>query len=477
MSFRINTNVTALNALRNVNNSQELVSQSITRLSTGFRINSAADDPAGLIASAKFDAQVNGLNQAIQNSQDGINFAKTAEGALSEVSNLLNDARNLAVQAANTGTISSSQLQANQLQIQSIISSINRISTNTQFGTKKLLDGSSGIQSTVTDLSKVASLNIGGTFNGTTLAANGSVVLTVTTAAAQATLVSKALATSGTLVGAGSITINGVTITTGAADTAATLVNAINAVQGQTGVGAFYDSANTRIQLTSNNYGSKQTINLVDSSAVFKGAAGFYTASGVDAVATVGIGATSVTFTGSKNGTDGLTLTDSDGNTLRLTSAGNATTVTNATVGQVTVGSAQFQVGANSGQTVNLSLSNYAASNLGTGVAAGANLTTIDLTTSAGASQAIQIIDSAIDQISTARGSIGNFQRNVLESTVRSLGVASENLSATESDIRDTDVAAETTQLTKKQIILQAGISVLAQANTGPQQVLSLLPR
>ncbi|MBS1718635.1 MAG: hypothetical protein JSS72_12985 [Armatimonadetes bacterium] len=474
MAFRINTNTSALNALRNVNNIQSEYQQSIQRLSTGLQINSGADNPAGLIAAVRFQAQISGLNQANQNSQDGINFAKTAEGALSEVNNLLNDARNLAVASANTGTLSAAQVQANQQQLASIVSSINRISSSTAFGTKKLLDGSAGVQSTVTDVSKLSSLNIGGSFNGTALTTNNSVVVTVTTAAAQATLVSKALATSGTLVGAGSITINGTTVTTTAADTSATLVNAINAVQGQTGVSAFYDVANTRIQLTQNTYGAGSAINLTDSGAVFKAAAGFYTAAGVDGVATVGIGATTVTFTGGKNGGDGLTLTDADGNTLRLTSAGNATTVTNATVGQVVVGSSQFQVGANANQTVNLSISSIAASNLGTSIVGG-GLGALDLTTASGANTAISAIDAAISQIATARGNIGNFQRNVLESNVRSLGVASENLSATLSTIQDTDVAAETTNLTKRQIILQAGISVLSQANSSPQQVLRLL--
>ena len=131
------------------------------------------------------------------------------------------------------------------------------------------------------------------------------------------------------------------------------------------------------------------------------------------------------------------------------------------------MGSAQFQIGSNANQTASLSVGNFSASNLG--------LSGLDLSSAAGATSALQAIDSAIDTVSKARGDIGSFQRNVLESNIRSLNTASENLSATESSIRDTDVAQEMTNYTKLQILQQAGISVLGQANQAPQQVLSLL--
>lgn len=476
MSFRINTNVTAMNALRNVGDTGDAYSQSINRLSTGLRINSAADDPAGLIISEKYKAQIGGLQQAIRNSQDGINFSKTAEGALAEVNTLLGDARTLAVAAANTGTVSSTQLAADQAQIQSIANSITRISQNTQFGQKKLLDGSAGTTSTITDTTKIAAIGIGGTFKGASLSSNGAVAITVTSAATQASLASKTFAFATTTMGSNSsFTLNGVTFSTNSSDTVTQTVANINAATGQTGVTASY-TAGGAITLTTSKYGSGQTINLTDASGVFAASAGFSTASGTDAVLTAGIGSTTgVLFTGGKNGNDGLTLTDSDGNTIRLTTAANATSVQNATVGQIVVGNAQFQIGAFSGQTTTLSLGNYAASNLGGNVVTGTNLSNIDLTSAAGANTAIQVIDAAIDQISKARGDIGNFQRNVLESTSRSLSVASENLSATNSSVRDTDVAAEMTNFSKLQILQQSGMAVLAQANQAPQSVLSLL--
>ena len=141
----------------------------------------------------------------------------------------------------------------------------------------------------------------------------------------------------------------------------------------------------------------------------------------------------------------------------------------------MSVGAAQFQIGANAGQATQLSLGNFGASNLGTGVVTGKSLKDLDLSSASGSTEALGIIDKAIEQVSGARGQIGNFQRNVLESNIRSLGVAKENLSATESSIRDTDVAEEMSRYTKAQILQQAGLSVLAQANSSPQSVLNLI--
>ncbi|MER3496765.1 MAG: flagellin, partial [Armatimonadota bacterium] len=192
--------------------------------------------------------------------------------------------------------------------------------------------------------------------------------------------------------------------------------------------------------------------------------------------ATFDIGAaTNVAFTGGLGGDDGLTLTDAGGNKVRFNEAGNTTTTTPAAVGQVTVGSAQFQIGSNAGQTAQLSIGNFAASNLGQGAVAGKTLANLDLSSTANASDAMKVIDKAITDVTSARGRIGNFQRNVLETNIRSLGVAKENLSATESNIRDTDIAAEMSNYTRAQILQQAGLSVLGQANSAPQQVLSLL--
>ena len=134
-----------MGALRNLGLTSAEMQKSMTRLSTGLRINSAADDPAGLIVSEQFRAQITGIDQAVRNNQDATNYAKTAEGALNEVNKLLNDARALAVASGNGATLTDSQRQANQQQLNSIVNSINRISSQTSFGNKKLLDGSSGV--------------------------------------------------------------------------------------------------------------------------------------------------------------------------------------------------------------------------------------------------------------------------------------------------------------------------------------------
>lgn len=479
MSFRINTNVSAMNALRNVTATGDQASKSITRLSTGLRINSAADDPAGLIISRSFKAQIGGVEQAMKNSQDAINYVKTAEGALNEVSNLLNDARGLAVAAANNGTLTSSQIQANQSQLNSIVSSVTRIAQTTQYGTKKLLDGSSGVNASVTDGGKITQLSIGGNFAGQAVAANSSVVVTMNAASTQATVSSRDFGADDTTAlgagNAGSFTINGVTITGEATDNAATVRNKINNVSSQTGVVATTDNTGV-IVLKSTGYGTGAKINLSDATgAIRSGGAGYTAAAGVDGNATVDVGGTTTLFTASRNGSDGLTFTDASGNSFSVTSAGNATSVQNATVGQVVVGAANFQIGANSGQTTTFSIGNFQATNLGAGAVSGLTLNNLDLTSASGASQALQVIDKAIDQVSKARGDMGNFQSNTLESNIRSLGTAKENMSATVSSIEDVDVAQEMTNFTKLQILQQAGMSVLSQANSAPQAVLSLL--
>src|SRR6266536_5078104 len=141
MALRINTNVTAINALRNLENTSVSVGTSIERLSSGLRINNASDDPAGLIISEGLRSQIDGLHQAISNSQDANNLIKTAEGSLTEVNSLLRSIRTLAVHAANTGANDANATEADQQQIKSAVESIDRIATQTQFGTKTLLDG------------------------------------------------------------------------------------------------------------------------------------------------------------------------------------------------------------------------------------------------------------------------------------------------------------------------------------------------
>lgn len=468
-----------MSTLRNLSATGSEFNKSISRLSTGLRINQAGDDPAGLIASESFRAQISSLGQAVKNNQDAVNYAKTAEGALDEMNRLLRDARTLAVSSANGGALDSTQIQANQSQIASIISSVNRIAADTQFGSKKLLNGSAGVVGGVSSTA-VNSIALSGTFNSAALTTNAAITITVSTAAEQATVASATFASGATMT-AGSFSVNGVNFQVSSGDTIDDVVARINTQTSATGVQAAFTSGGS-VTLTTIGYGSSTRIDVADSAGIFLAASGTESDNGVDAVASIEIdtngatagGVQSVTFTGGRLGYDGLTLSDADGNVVKLSTAGNATTAATL-VGYVTAGSSQFQIGANAGQTASLSLGNFSASQLGVGAVSGSTLADLDVTTTTGATDALSILDKAINDVSLARGRIGNFQRNVLESQVRSLGVAKENLSATESAIRDVDIAEEMTNYTKLQILQQSGLSVLSQANSAPQSVLSLL--
>jgi len=464
MSFRINTNVTAMNALRNAGVSGMEMARSINRLSTGLRINSGADDPAGLIASEGFRAQLSGMDAALRNNTDALNYAKTADGALDEISRLLRDARALAVANGNS-TIDANQKQANQTQLNNMMGSITRIAQTTQFGQRKLLDGSAGAYAAINSTANIARASISGTINGTSMAANGTLSVNVTTAATRATITGGvAYATGATVVGAGSFTLNGKTFTTTATTTRDELVTMLNSASDETGVLASVNGTNN-IVFTATKWGTDGAVNLTNTAGLVNAAAGSSTATGVNAVADVTYTAGSVTATATFSAGRGLELRDQSGNVIQLTQAGNA--VANyANAANVFSNMATFQIGANAGQTVALNLQNVGAASLGLG--------TIDIT-GADMSTALTQIDAAISSVSGLRANIGSFMRNTLESNVRSLSVSRESLAATESAIRDVDVANEMTNYTKLQILQQSGLAMLAQANQAPQAVLSLL--
>ncbi|MCE9557422.1 MAG: hypothetical protein K8R88_00575 [Armatimonadetes bacterium] len=239
MGLRINTNTQALSALRNLNTTVDQVGMSIGRLSTGLRINSAGDDPAGLIVSESMRSQIQGIDQAIRNSQDAVNMTKTAEGALDEVQRLIRNLRGLAVASANTAVVDSAALRANQSQIRSSLESINRIAEQTTWGNKKLLDGTAGVVANVTDLTNVGSIYMSGTFGGEAIS-SGAVQIQKVTAATKATLtLGNVFANASTVVATtGSFVINGYSIATAPGETVATLAAKINLLAGSTGATA-----------------------------------------------------------------------------------------------------------------------------------------------------------------------------------------------------------------------------------------------
>ena len=482
LGLRINTNISALRALRHLDSAQSGMTETIGRLSSGMRINTASDDPAGLIISEGMRSQLRGLGQAIRNSQDAVNMSKTAEAAMDEVQRLLRDIRALSVHSANTAVVDAATLQANQTQIRSTLQSINRIAQQTQFGQKRLLDGSAGVMANVTDIADVSSIYMGGTF-GSQSVMSGAITLARVT---QGTRASVALGNSfadanAVVTTTGSFVINGYSFTSNGTESVQTLVNKINSMASTTGVSAQVSGAGpVSIVLNQNTYGSQHSINFFDPSNILHNA-GSATSTGVDAVFNVSIttnaGVTTVLFTGGRGPQEsGLRITDNYGNAILLSENGNNTLPgTDTVVGQITAGSVQFQIGANSGQSVQFAMPVVFANRLGTNAVGGKTLADLDVTTTQGAQDAMRIIDDALQQLAQLRGERGSFQKNFLASTVRSLAIAEENLTSTESQIRDADMAKEITEFTRLQILNQSGMAALAQANQIPQGVLQLL--
>jgi len=467
MSLRINLNSAALQSSRVLRSNDDMVTRSIERLSSGYKINRAADNPAGLAISEALRAQIGGLKQAISNTQDAVNMVKTAEGALTEVHSLLRSMRDLAVHALNTGAVDATQLAADQAQIRSAIEALNRIADTTAFGGRKLLDGTAGVQAQVT-----SGLTNGQFISGSTATKSGTYTITINTAATQRTVAGTAAYSAQN----GAIIINNVSVALTATDTAATAVAKINPVSGQTGVTA--SQSNNIITLTSVAYGSGAKIDISYSGGVtrdnFFGGAPTVTA-GVDVVASFTGGSVNASnITGNGRTWTGPANSDLAGAVFYLNGAANSTL-------QVTVtqGSLQFQVGSEVGQTAAVNVTGTAANKLGVGATgletSAQTVADIDVTTTAGARDAVRLIDQAIKQVSTVRGDLGAVQKNVFESAINSLSIAVENIMASESSIRDTDIAAEISEFTKAQILMNSSIAMLAQANQAPQALLQLL--
>jgi len=375
--------------------------------------------------------------------------------------------RDLAVHALNTGAVDATQLAADQAQIRSAIEALNRIADTTAFGGRKLLDGTAGVQAQVT-----SGLTNGQFISGSTATKSGTYTITINTAATQRTVVGANAYTAAN----GAIIINNVSVALTATDTAATAVAKINLVSGQTGVTA--SQSNNIITLTSVAYGSGAKIDISYSGGVtrdnFFGGAPTVTA-GVDVVASFTGGSVNASnITGNGRTWTGPANSDLAGAVFYLNGAANSTL-------QVTVtqGSLQFQVGSEVGQTAAVNVTGTAANKLGVGATgletSAQTVADIDVTTTAGARDAVRLIDQAIKQVSTVRGDLGAVQKNVFESAINSLSIAVENIMASESSIRDTDIAAEISEFTKAQILMNSSIAMLAQANQAPQALLQLL--
>jgi len=472
MGLRINLNTAALNAHRWLGVNDSSLSKSIERLSSGFRINVAADDPAGLVISEGLRAQAQGLGQALVNTSHAVNLIKTSEAAMQEIHNILRQMRDLAVHAANAGANETEAIAADQAQIESAIGSLDRISAQTQFGSKKLLDGTAGVMGQITGATGAGA----GTFvSGTADTEAGSYTITIDTAATRTDLVG-----AGAVAGAyaaGVLKLNGISIDIAANSTAAQVAAAINAKTAQSGVSATQAAGVLTLQQI--HYGTGHSIDTTGSTVVL-GAAGLNLTGGT-LTDGVNVGAHIAAEYATELEGQGQLWTSGGGyasSGLRmLITAGAATDTLDV---QVTTGTLIFQIGANAGQTSSAALQSTAPSLLGLGAeglspGGATNVAEIDVTTATGANDAILLLDKAISQISTVRANLGSVQRNVLESAMSSLAVSRENVQASESAIRDTDMAAEVVQFTKNQILLQAGANMLTQANQAPQVILQML--
>lgn len=381
MGLSINQNIAAMNSYRNLSATQGDLSKSLEKLSSGFRINRAADDAAGLAISEGLRSQIGGLKQAVRNSQDGISVVQTAEGALTETHAILQRMRVLAVQAANDGGLSADAKGNIQSEVSQLTDELTRIADTTQFNGAKLLDG-----------------NYTGKFQ----------------------------------VGA---------------NVGETIEFAIADAMSATGLGV--DS----IDLTT--AGTPAVAGTVSAAATYATTATFADISAVNAAGTAGVftvNGTSVDFSAVTNLADMNTALSSAGVEATVAwTAGNAMTFTSTADGGATA---------------------VTSSIAGTGTAA--TITGGSAAVPSGAEAAITAIDDAIKSVSTTRADLGAVQ-NRFDHTIKNLNVAVENLSASESRIRDTDMASEMVNFTRAQILSQAGTAMLAQANQIPQSVLSLL--
>ncbi len=483
---RINTNVPALVAHNKLSRSNADLQVRLERLSTGLRINRGADDPAGLIVSERLRSEINSVTQAVENAERASNVIATAEAALAEVSQLLNDIKGLAIESANTGAFSKEEIEANQLQIDSAIASITRISNTTTFAGLKLLDGSLDYLTSGVDSSQIQDVRVFGVNFGTRTSVPVTVEVLNSAETAQLFLSGNLGPVPGTLTSSVTFELGGnkgVQVFSFVSGTALSAVAfAINQVSDAIGVSATL--VNTADQtsglvFTSTSLGSEAFVSVrkVLDGAFFqtydqKNGGAVNRDTGEDVLALVN---------GNLALGDGAEVSlHTNTLSLNLTLTRSAAQALDTYDFTITGGGANFQVGPNinSGQQIGFGIQSVAATRLGnetlgflnTIVQGGDN----SLVTG-NAQAASEILDVAITQIAVLRGRLGAFERNTLQTTIRSQQIALENLTASESDVRDADFAAETSALTRAQILTNAGVSTLAIANNTASAVLSLL--
>ena len=467
---RINTNVTALTAARILNQNNHALKTSLERLSTGYRINRGSDDPAGLIASENLRADAAGIESAISNAQRAESIVSVAEGGLGEISDKLIRLQELVSQAANSGGLSDEEIEANQIQVDSIVSSIDRIAGQTSFQGNKLLDGSMGFTASATggnatDIQVHAAKGVQSANKTLTFeVADGD---QATRAAAAGAIDSADNGGTWRITGAKGSEV--FTFASGAS--AATIKATINKASSLTGVFVSGDTA-----LVSTGYGADQFVTVEEiSDGVGAGLTGTHgTANGTDATVTMDGQVVSVDGAKASLRTSMLDIELTMSTGLYATAGGTSETIT-----ILSGGGAKFQLSPNVGMAGRevLGIDSVFSSDLG--ASAYGYLSDImsgeaeNLADDAETAQ--EIVSAAVKQVAGMRGRLGSFLSDTVGMTINSLQVAYENITAAESAIRDADFAHETSAMMRNQILVNAATSALAVANSAPQTVLSLL--
>ena len=476
--MKINRNMSAVRANKQLLGTENRLSKSMRRLSSGYKINSAEDNPAGMAISNKMKAQIEALDRAKSNSSDAQNVMKIADGALNEVSSMLQRIRELAVQGASD-TYSENDKKALQSEIDELTKEVDRISGDTEYNTKSLLDGSSDTRVYVRQKDANGNMTQVNSYitriNFSDNVSSDKYELTVNSLATQAT---GSLASAAKPDAEGTISINGVSVAVKADMTQDEYIQELQ--KAATTAGTTMQVNGDSISFLSNEYGSDGTVNITLSSSLKALAGADYEnaddgsgnmqlkSNGKDAVVTGGENLSDKTIRADGNrvyvvGNSGFSMDFLLSSDMDMTGGSRDLQIDISDIGNMAV-----QIGANEGQEMKIRIPEVSSQTL--------YLDTVDVIVKGGADKAMSTLDDAIEYVSGVRSRIGAFQ-NRLESAESSLSETSENMTGAYSNIMDTDMATEMTEYAAQNILDQAGISVLSQANDMPQQVLSLLSR
>ena len=486
MSLRVNHNMSAINAHRNVIRNADAQARTMEKLSSGLKINRAADSPAQLQISENMRAQTAGLTQAIDNSEMAVSLLQTAEGALNEVSSALIQARQLAVHAGNEGVNDPNMLQADQSEINNILQQINRVATSTQYGHNYLLDGSrAGNGVTTGDNLEFIDAGVKANSSGA-----GGYAVNIQQAATRSIHSGTVALTQGIIDSGEQITVSEggktVNLLTEKGKSVELTLNDLDSAINDAGLDLELirpyppltdGNAPQIISFRHKEFGSKHTFQVASNTAGLVSNVSNVSVSVENGLDVSGVIGGEETYGKGQILTGAIGAGTTEGIRVRYTGesipvGGQAGTLT------FSQNSLTFQVGANANQFSEISLRSIKTSDLGRGELNNSNfksLSDVKMLSAEEAQDAIRIIDKAIEEVSANRGEMGAYQKNNLESNLNYLRIAHENAVSSESVVRDADMASEMAQFTRDQIMMEASTAMLAQANQSSMSVLKLL--